>query len=151
LRKELASATDLELALYTGSSPAAGTRWPKSGWMVGTTADLSILTQSASVPPDVIDAAVTQLVNGVAEAAGMLSDIAKGSSEAVGKIAKELFQEDGVQTRRMAATILANAFVFHETLAGKLKGVDSIDELRGKKNLNKASVLGEWQKILKVN
>src|SRR5438309_2279212 len=114
---------------------AVGTRWPKSGWMVGTVADVSILTQSATVPPDVIDEAATQLVNGVGEVAGMLTEIANENGEAIEKIAKELFQEDGEQTRRMAATILANAFVFHESLAGKLKGVNSIDELRGTKKL----------------
>ncbi|HEY1940401.1 MAG TPA: hypothetical protein VGJ33_20915 [Candidatus Angelobacter sp.] len=151
LSKDLESATDLEMALYTGSSPTAATRWPTSGWMTGTVADLSILTQSASVPPDVIDEASTSLVNGVSEAAGMLIEIAKGNKEAVHKISKELFQEDGVQTRRMAATILANAFVFHESLAGKLSGVNSIDELRGKKKFNKTAVLEEWHKILKVN
>lgn len=46
----------------------------------------------------------------------MLAEIAKENSEAMEKIAKELYQEDGEQTRRMAATILANAFVFHETV-----------------------------------
>jgi hypothetical protein len=151
LQKELASAADLEMALYTGSTPGTSTRWPKSGWMVGTAADLSILTQSATVPPDVIDAAATELVNGVSEAAGRISEIGKANGEAVEKIAKELYQEDGEQTRRMAATILANAFVFHESLAGKLKDVNSIDELRGKKKLNKAAILAEWQKILLVN
>ncbi|HET9283179.1 MAG TPA: hypothetical protein VFR24_14560 [Candidatus Angelobacter sp.] len=151
LQKELASATDLEMVLYTGSNPSKGDRFPKKGWMVGTVADLSILTQSATVPPDVIDAAVTELVNGVSETAGMLTDIAKENGEAIEKIAKQLFQEDGEQTRRMAATILANAFVFHESLAGKLKGVNSIDELRGSKKLTKAAILAEWQKILKVN
>ena len=81
----------------------------------------------------------------------MLSEIANENGEAVGKIAKELYQEDGEQTRRMAATILANAFVFHESLAGKLKGVKSIDELRGAKKLGKAAILAEWKKILLVN
>jgi len=151
LKKELASATDLEMVLYTGSNPAKATRWPQSGWMVGSVTNLSLVTQSATVPPDVIDEAVTNLVNGVGEAAGMLAEIANENSGAVHKISKELFQEDGVQTRRMATTILANAFVFHENLAGKLTGVNSIDELRGKKNFNKASVLNEWDKILKVN
>ena len=151
LQKDLASADDLEMALYTGSDPLKATLWPGSGWMVGTVADLSILTQSATVPPDVIDEAVTNLVNGVSEAAGLLIEIAKTSPDAVENISKELFQEDGVQTRRMAATILANAFVFHESLAGKLPGVNSIDELRGKKKCNKASVLSEWDKILKIN
>ncbi len=151
LSKELSEANDLEMALYTGSSDENVVRWPASGWMIGSVADLSILTQSASVPPDIIDAAATELVNGVSEAAGMLADIAKGHKEAVEKIGKELFQEDGEQTRRMATTILANAFVFHESLAGKLPGVDSIDELRGKKKFSKSGILAEWQKILKVN
>jgi hypothetical protein len=151
LAKDLASAVDLEMALYTGSTPAEAARWPISGWIVGTVADLSILTQSASVPPDVIDAAVSHLVSGVGEAAGILTEIAKGNNEAVQKIAKELFQQDGEQTRRMAATILANAFVFHENLAGKIPNISSIDELRGKRKFNKAAVLREWEKILAVN
>lgn len=151
LRKDLAEATDLEMALYTGSSPGDSIRWPHAGWMVGTAADLSILTQSASVPPEVIDEAATHLVNGVSEVAGRLSEIAKDSQEALDKISKELYQEDGEQTRRMAATILANAFVFHESLAGRLNNVDSIAELRGKKNLHRASILAEWHKILQVN
>jgi hypothetical protein len=151
LHKDLASTADLEMALYTGSSPEAATRWPTSGWMLGSVADLSVLTQSASVPPDVIEEAATNLVAGVSEAAGILTEIAKGNEDALQQIAKELFQEDGEQTRRMAATILANAFVFHGSLAGKLQNICSIDELRGKKKFNKASVLGEWGKILKIN
>jgi hypothetical protein len=151
LEKDLASAVDLEMALYTGSTPTDATRWPTSGWMIGTVADLSMLTQAASVPPDVINQAVSNLVGGVSEAAGILIEIAKGNNEALQLIAKELLQEDGEQTRRMATTILANAFVFHESLAGKLPKVNSIDELRGKKKLNKPSVLDEWGKILKIN
>ena len=151
LHHDLASATDLEVALYTGSTSSGATRWPGSGWMVGTVADLSILAQSASVPPDVIDEAASNLVAGVGEAAGILSDIAREKGDALREVAEELFQEDGEQTRRMAATILANAFVFHESLAGKIAGIYSIDELRGKKKFNKASVLQEWDKILKIN
>jgi hypothetical protein len=94
------------------------------------------------VPPDVIDEAATHLVNGVSEAAGMLAEIATVNAGAVHKISEELFQEDGEQTRRMATTILANAFVFHENLAGTLPKVNSIDELRGKKSFNKASIIG---------
>jgi hypothetical protein len=151
LQKELLDSTDLEMCLYTGSDPRRQTRWPKSGWMVGSIADLSMLTLSATVPPDVIDEAATELVNGVSEAAGRLIEIAKENHEAVEKMARELYQEDGEQTRRMAATILANAFVFHGSLAGKLKDVNSTDELKGKKKFNKAYVIAEWEKILLVN
>ncbi|WP_348261014.1 hypothetical protein P8935_14520 [Telmatobacter sp. DSM 110680] len=151
MEKDLLSSADLEMCLYTGSNAEEKTRWPKSGWIAGTIGDLSVLTQSGTVPPDVIEAAATELVNGVSEAAGRLTEMAKDNKVAVEKIAKELYQEDGEQTRRMAATILANAFVFHESLAGKLKGVNSIDELRGMKKFNKASVIAEWEKILLVN
>jgi hypothetical protein len=151
LQKELAAAVDLEMALYTGSSPSEGDRFPKTGWMVGNVADLSILTQAASVPPDVIDAATTQLVTGVTEAAGILDEIAATKSEAIIKVAKELYQEDGEQTRRMATTILANAFVFHESLSGSIENVNSVEELRGKGKFNRSSVVAEWRKILLKN
>ena len=49
---------------------------------------------------------------------------------------------------KLAAGLMILLFVFHETLAGKLPKVNSIDELRGKKSLNKSSILAEWQKIL---
>jgi len=65
LSKELASATDLEFALYTGSSPHSNSRWPHSGWLKGTVSDLSLLSQAASVPPDVIEEAANHLVAGV--------------------------------------------------------------------------------------
>jgi len=55
----------------------------------------------------------------------------------------------------MAATILANAFVFHETLAhgpGGLGSVKTWEELRnGAGNVSKAATLTEWRKILEVN
>ena len=152
LQKELVGSTDLEMALYTGSGPSLASRFPHSGWMSGTVAELSMLTQSASVPPDVIDAAATNLVNGVSEAAGLLADIAKQNPDAIHKISQSLCQEDGEQTRRMATTILANAFVFQESLAGKIPDVLSLEELRGsKKGLTKSTILAQWRKILEVN
>jgi hypothetical protein len=143
------------MALYTGSTPANGVRWPHSGWILASVADLSILTQSASVPPDVIEQAADQLVNGVSDAAGLLEHMAETNPGAIHKISQELRQEDGEQTRRMATTILANAFVFQESLAGgvgDLVAVRSLDELRSDTGgLTKSSILAEWRKILKVN
>ena len=55
----------------------------------------------------------------------------------------------------MAATILANAFVFQENLAGgpdELASVNSLEQLRGSNSgLTKSTVLAEWRKILEVN
>jgi hypothetical protein len=151
---EIASADDLEMLLYTGNGPSVASRWPSSGWLCGNVADLSLLAQSASVPPDIIEAAAAVLVNGVSEAAGLLGDMAATHPGAIYKIATELHQEDGEQTRGMAATILANAFVFQESLAGgpgELAIISSIEELRDNKGLTKFSVLAEWRNILRVN
>ena len=86
LQTELSNATDVEMALYTGSDPASAIRWPHSGWLAGAVADLSILTQSASVPPDIIEEAANQLVNGVSEAAGLMGDMATAHPSAIHKI-----------------------------------------------------------------
>src|SRR5947199_2067190 len=153
LESELANADDLELALYTGSSQTDYVRWPRSGWISGGVSDLSILAQSASVPPAVIDEAADQLVSGVSDVAGLLNEVAKSHPGTIHKISEELRQEDSDQTRRMAATILASAFVFHENLAGgtgELESIKSLEELRGSGELGKAGILSEWRKILMV-
>ncbi|HTD21784.1 MAG TPA: hypothetical protein VK738_03970 [Terriglobales bacterium] len=154
LQKELAAASDLEMALYTGSSPEMYSRWPKSGWLTGTVADISLLAQSASVPPEIIEQAANELVKGVTEAAGLVGEMAHDHPGSMQEICKELRQHDDEQTRRMATTILANAFVFQEGLArgpGQLSQVLSVEELRGSGTLTKSAVLNEWRKILKVN
>ena len=155
LQSEIKQTDDLEMAVYTGNDQGTCSRWPTSGWLKGTVADLSILVQSASVPPSIIDEAAEQLVTGVTLAASLLDEIGKNHPAAIHKMSVELCQEDGVQTRRMAATILANAFIFQETLSGgsgELANVKTIEELRDSTgNLTKTAVLAEWRKILKVN
>ena len=155
LRSELENASDIQMAFYTGSDPSAYSRWPRSGWILGRVSDLSILVQYASVPPEVIEKAADQLVAGVSEAAGLLKEMLEEHPGAIHKIGEELRQADSDQTRRMAATILANAFVFQENLAGgpdELASVNSLEQLRGSDSgLTKSSVLAEWRKILKVN
>jgi hypothetical protein len=154
LRAELEAATDLEMALFTGRSPTSVARWPNNQWITGTVSDLSLLTQAASVPPEVVDTAADELISGIKEAAGLFSEVVDTHPGALQKISSELRQEDGEQTWRMASAILANAFVFHESLAGgpgKLGSVRSIEELKSEGELSKASVLAEWKKVLDVN
>jgi hypothetical protein len=103
----------------------------------------------------VIEAAADQLVNGVGEAAGLLGEMAIAHPGAIRKISTELRQDDGEQTRRMAATILTNALVFQEALAGgpgELAIIGSLEELRTNEgSLTKFGVLAEWRNILRVN
>jgi len=84
----------------------------------------------------------------------MLAEMGKTNPGAIHQISESLYQEDGTQTRRMAATILANAFIFQETLAGgpgELTSVKSVEQLRGARQLRKSVVLAEWRRILRVN
>ena len=154
LADDIATADDLEFVLFTGDNPNGATRWPQHGWMKGTITDLSILAQAATVPPAIVEQAADQLMTGVQQAAGQLAGIEQKFPAALDRIAKALCQEDSDQTRRMATTILANAFMFHENLAhgpGALSDIRNLDELRGANQLTRDFVLKEWRRILKVN
>ncbi|WP_298017532.1 hypothetical protein [uncultured Parasphingopyxis sp.] len=154
LTDELRSAKDIECALFTGTSPDAAERWPSEGWLTGTIDDLSIIVQAATVPPSIVEEAADQLMTGVQQAAGQLAGIEHKYEPALLKMAEALCQEDSEQTRRMATTILANAFIFHETLAhgpGGLASIRNLEEMRGAGQLTRSQVLHEWRAILKVN
>ena len=155
LKQAIESANDLDFALYTVKNEKEHTRHPKSGWLSGGVHDLSLLIQSATIPPVLIDEAANILEIGVNQAAGLLDEFAASHPRAIQIIADELQQQDSTQTRRMATTILANAFMFHENLArgpGALAGVRSLDELKSAPlGLSKSDILDEWRKILQVN
>jgi hypothetical protein len=155
LQNEILNASDFEMALFTGESPESYMRWPRNGWLQGDVTGLSILIQSASVPPTVVEEAANKLVDGVNEAAALLADMAMAHPGTMKKICEQLRQQDGEQTRRMAMTILANALVFHESLArgeGGLYDVRTLDELRGKRGgVRKNEMIEDWKRILRVN
>ena len=154
LRAQLLEATDLEMALYTGKSRNNAARWPHNQWITGTVSDLSFLAQAASVPPEVVDTAAEELISGIREAAGLFAEVADSHAGAIQKISDELRQENGEQTWRMASAILANAFVFHESLAGgpeNLAEIQSLAELQSNGDLTKSSIITEWKKILQIN
>lgn len=154
LANEVATTNEFEFALYTGENPQTAIRWPQEGWITGSIRDLSILAQAAAVPPAVVEKAADQLMTGVGQAAGQLAGIEAKNPGALIRIASALCQEDGEQTRRMAATILANAFMFHENLAhgpGGLSHIRNLAELEGADQLTREFILKEWRAILKVN
>lgn len=155
--KNLASAIkenrNYEYCLLTYDSTNVS-RWPMQGWLRGGVDDIALLAQSAAVPPKIIDAAAEKLIRGVSSTAALLNEISKSHSESTSAIASELKQEDGEQTRRMASAILANAFVFQDSLAfgnGGLKDVKDIQRMRAETGITRSAVLSEWRKILKVN
>ena len=155
LRRAILAAEDLEFAQYSGRNPEKYTRFPQSGWLAGGLHDLSILAQSATMPSFLVDESANILEVGVNAAAGHLRDMEQQYPTAVQNIAVELNQQDSTQTRRMAMTILVNAFMFHEHLAGgqgdlgKVKSVDLLGDELGQ--VHRIAVLREWRKILQVN
>ncbi|NJS14523.1 MAG: hypothetical protein HC788_07840 [Sphingopyxis sp.] len=154
LAEEVATTDEFEFALFTGENPISAVRWPQEGWITGSIRDLSILAQAAAVPPAVVEKAADQLMTGVQQAAGQLAGIETKNPGALTRIAKALCQEDGEQTRRMATTILANAFMFHENLAhgpSDLGSIRNLAELEGADQLTRDFILAEWRAILKVN
>jgi hypothetical protein len=154
LAEDLQAADDLEFALFTGSSEAEAVRWPSEGWLKGSIADLSVIAQAATVPPAVVEAAADQLMLGVTQGAGQLTGIETKFKPALDRIAEALCQEDSEQTRRMAVTILANAFMFHASLAhgpGDLASIRTLEEMKGAGALTRGKILDEWRAILKVN
>jgi hypothetical protein len=155
LKEEILTASDVDVALFTGESPASFARWPRNGWLRGNVSDLSVLIQSASVPPAVIEEAANKLESGIKAAASLLADTALAHPGAVKKICGELCQEDSEQTRRMAMTILANALVFHDSLSHGQKDLYDVRTLAEHKSMeagiSQHEVLKDWSIILSVN
>lgn len=154
LATEIAQSTDLDMVLFTGTSPEDCERFPQTGWLRGGLRELSELAQFATVPPAVIEQAADVLTSGVSEAGAMLSEISESHPGATARIAEELCQIDNEQTRRMALTIVVNALLFHEILAHGPNGLEEIpnlDELRSARGLTKAAVLATWRSILRIN
>ncbi len=155
LRQAILVAEDMEFAHFSGRRPDSYARYPQSGWLVGGLHELSILAQSATMPSFLVDEATNILEIGVNAAASILKEMEGPNPAVILKIANQLCQQDSVQTRRMAMTILINAFLFYQTLAngqGALGQVRGYDELRNEPlNSRKHYILREWDKILQVN
>ena len=148
--KTLKEGVTLEYALFTGSSDVDSMRFPKLGFIKGTIRDLAAFIEYASTPEDAVQRAVMILEEGVQDAAATLRQAAELSEDTQASIVEHLKQSYSDQTLRMAATIVINALVFHQNLAGQ-HGVKNLSQIAANGGLTQASVLEEWQKILGVN
>ena len=146
----LTEGVTLEYALVTGSGEADFTRFPESGFISGSTKDLASFLGYAATPEDAVQRAVNVLEEGVQDAATILRQAAELSGDTQSAIVEHLKQPYSDQTLRMAATILVNALVFHQNLAGH-HGVRNLDQISNDGVLTQADVLDEWRKILGVN
>ena len=128
-----------------------GTRFPESGWLDGSVADLADLVRLVSVPQRAVDEAADALEKGIDRAASILGQLAESRPDVVTSIAGLLGMSEVLQTYRMAGAIVANAMVFHERLAG-LHGVKPLSQLCSTSVANpKSNILDAWTEILKIN
>ncbi len=141
----LKTADDLEWAVLR-----EGRRLPGSGWMTGSVTELADVLETAAVSPRLVSQAAAVLQNGVEDAAELLAAAPEAATAAV---AAALSQEACEQTWRMASSILVNACLFTETVAG-FHGTPTIAKLRDASvdgTLTSAAAAVTWRQILDIN
>ena len=137
-----------EFCLFSRTDATGHERWPRCGWLTGTVDDLANLIENAAISERVVARSLDTLETGVRGAATRLLGANLPAVEV--RIGETLCQEAGEQTARMAMAILANALTFQTMLAG-VHEIRTLDALRRRGVLPKASVLREWERILEVN
>ena len=168
LRTAINSTRGLEYALYTRRINEPPERLPETGWIRGGVRDLAMLVNRAAVPAPRVEALATEIERGVDLAADAFSRRHARGSELGALVADVLGQTDDSdgQTRRMAMTVIANALVFHESLAeagfqvaetlagdrgGAIRSVRRVDFFRADDLFNHGNLGLEWTRILNVN
>ena len=159
---QLHEADDLQYKLVNTVSEIVG-HFPKNGWATGTVADIANALQVGAMPNSQLEEAAEEMEKSINKAAYLLED-AIVDHPAIGKkietiLHQEVFsKKDGgteekvnIQTLRMAALIITDAFVFQSSLAGKpeMTSVRSLRQLLP--TIDYADVIADWNIILKVN
>ena len=164
LRNAIRDTPDLEFALYTRRVDMEPERLPTQGWIKGNLKELAMLVHRAAVPPPRVEALATELEDGVRVAAGEFTRHHVHGGDLGAQVANILGQsdDDEGQTRRMAMTVIANALVFHESLAsvefqvpdspgGPVRRVQPVGAFRSVETFASDEMCFEWERILSVN
>ncbi len=163
LRQALREVT-FGFVLFSTNAEGVTVRFPSSGWLQGGVAKLAMLLHRSSIPAWRVESLADQLETGISRAEGALS-LSHSSGSALGKrLAELLGQTDDPlgQTRKMAMSVIANAFVFHSALADvdlvlpprgddPERSVESPQSLLHEGIFQPSKLLSEWERILDVN
>ena len=127
-------------------------RFPESGWLEGSVADVADLARLVSVPQSAVNAAASALEAGIDSAVGVLNSLERLSPVAAREVADLLGMSDVPQTRRMACAIVANAMVFHDRIAAMHPEILPLNRLWGTGADNPQGRVSEaWDAILDIN
>ena len=153
LDAELANAQFSYCVLTTPEEDGAPfERFPDSGWLQGSAADVAELARLVSVPQSTVNAAASALETGIESAVGVLNDMERLAPVAAREIADLLGMSDVPQTRRMACAIMANAMVFHDRIADLHSEILPLNRLWEEDADNpQGRVTGAWDRILEIN
>ena len=158
INPKLRTADDLQYKLVNTVGDTVA-HFPTNGWAVGTVGDIANALHIGAMPNSHLENAAAEMEKSINTAAYLLED-AIVEHPAIGKkietiLHQEVFsqaeEKPNVQTLRMAALIITDAFVFQSSLAGKTE-MESVRSLRQLLPIiDYADVIEDWNTILKVN
>ena len=180
INSQLRAADDLQYKLVNTVGDTVG-HFPENGWAKGTVGDIANALHVGAMPNSQLEAAAEEMEKSINKAAYLLEDaivdhpaiaekietilhqevFSKDNSEAVGAISESRLPSavgaisesrlPNIQTLRMAALIITDAFVFQSSLAGKTD-MESVRPLRQLLPIiDYEDVIEDWNTILKVN
>ncbi len=159
---QLHEADDLQYKLVSTLRDTAE-HFPENGWATGTVGDIANALHVGAIPNSQLEQAAEDMELSINRAASLLEN-AITEHRAIGTkiesiLHQEVFSKDendeeekfNIQTLRMAALIITDAFVFQSSLAGKaeMTSVRSLRQLLP--TIDYADVIADWNTILKVN
>ena len=168
---KLREGAELEFAVYRGR-PGDYERFPRGGFLRGDMIDFVNFIKPASIPEDIVNQAADVLTRGSNAAASILIRYSATRYNFGAKLGEKLRQpwpdpydavngkqakadaEARMQTAKMCATMLINAFAYQQNLSGHHAEIDDMETVRtnrGVHELTKTIVIQEWEKILRVN
>lgn len=145
--RAIKEANDLECSVWSDEG-----RWPESGFVPLSVRGLAELADHASKPLSAIDEAAGLLTQAIESTGGVFY-----SPRYAPAIAAALHQEAGNQTSRMAGSIVANALLFQDSLAGftpdssKYRAIKGVGQMASAGVYHQDDVLAEWERILGIN
>ena len=167
----LQAGAELEFAVYRGNQDDY-TRFPRSGFLRGSTVDLVNFIKPASIPEDIVNQAADALTRGTNEAAAILIRYSATRYNFGAVLGEKLRQpwpdpydavngkqakadaEARMQTAKMCATMLINAIAYQQSLSGHHPEIEDLHIVRERslvRVLSKGIMMDQWRKILDVN
>ena len=150
LEATLDATDDLEWRIFFASETDTPPRFPSLGTIRGGIDDLAAAIETLTISPRHIEEAADILSRAVADASGVLRGLSEGCRRHIGD---HLHQSPDEQTMRMAAAVIADAFLCQTAISEgcSTPNIDATRSRGGGRDLNKRHVLDVWHEILAVN